>query len=41
MSKPRSKQGIEGKWEDLLNVSKNMLNQTFEAGVWDIVPMFQ
>ena len=41
MSKTRSKQGIEGKCEDLYNVSKTFLKQVIEAEVWDISPMFQ
>ena len=33
MSKTRSKQGIEGKLEDLSNVSKTILNQVLDGSL--------
>ena len=39
MSKSRSKQVIEGKLEDIFDVSKTILKQDIEAEVWYIAPM--
>ena len=41
MSKTGSNQGIEGKWEDHSNMSKTIVKQVIEGGIWDILTMFQ
>ena len=41
MYKTSLEQGIEGKWDDLSNVSKIILNQGIEEEVWDIALMVQ